>query len=168
MNQEKLAVTSSGSRGGTRGIRRWLRWPDVLVPALLMLAVAVPTMAIEEDWHGRPMIDQGTPLALVAGCLVAVAFLAGGAVAGRRRPSAAAGNATAAAAVAVAVLLVGAVSRRLWFAHEGVPGAVARLWCLGVLASFLLSAVGSQLGRLLARDRREEVHARGSGEHSGS
>ena len=118
MNQEKLAVTSCDPTSETRRGRRGLHWPDVFLSALLMLAVAVPTMAVEEDWHGRPMIDQGTPLAAVAGCLVAAAFLAG--------------------------------SRRLWFAHEGVPGAVAWLWCLGVVAVLLLAAAGSLVGRRLA------------------
>jgi hypothetical protein len=162
MNQEKLAVTSCDPTGETRWGRRGLHWPAVFLSALLMLAVAVPTMAVEEDWHGRPMIDQGTPLAVLAGCLVAAAFLAGGVVAGHRRPSAAVRNATAAAGLAVTGLLVGALFRRLWFVHEGVPGAVAWLWCLGVVAGLLLAAAGSLLGRRLAPHSSSVAGSRGS------
>jgi hypothetical protein len=137
-------------------------WADVGVSALLVLAVSVPTMVVEEDWDSRPMIDETTHLWIVAACLVSVAFLVGGAVAGYRRPSAAAVHATrsaeiaaavllatAAASVAVAVLLVGAVSRRLWITHQSVSFAVARLWLLGVVAALSLSALGSLVGRWL-------------------
>jgi peptidoglycan/LPS O-acetylase OafA/YrhL len=106
-------------------------------------------MAVEEDWHGRPMIDEPTHLWIIATCLVAAAFLVGGVVAGHRRPSAAPEHATAAASLAVAVLLVAAILRRLWLAHEGVPVGVVGLWCLGVAAALFLSAAGSLLGRRL-------------------
>jgi hypothetical protein len=144
---------------------RWTRprprWLDVGVPALLVLAVAIPTMAVEEDWHGRPMIEQPGLLWLAAAFLVAGAFLVGGMAAGYRRPSAPARHATVAADLAVGVLLVGAVSRRLWLAHKGVPFAVVRLWCLGAVAALLLSAAGSQLGRWLAVRALSPLLARG-------
>jgi len=161
MNEEKPTVTLPGSarpapwgRSGFHWRRPELGWVDIGISALLMLAVAVPTMAVEETWHGRPMIDQGTPLALVAACLVAAAFLAGGAVAGYRRPSAAAVHAVAAGGLTVAMLLVGAVIRRFWVAHEGVPHKVALLWFLGVVASLAFSVAGSEIGRWLAPDLR--------------
>jgi hypothetical protein len=127
-----------------------LAWVVVAVSALLMLIVAVPTLAVEEDWHGRPMLEQPHHLWIAAAFLVVAAFVLGGAVAGYRRPSAAAAHASAAAGVAVGVLLVAAVSRRLLVAHNGVPQAVVQLWFLGVVAAVLLSAAGSQLGRRLA------------------
>jgi O-antigen/teichoic acid export membrane protein len=125
------------------------RWPDVVVSAFLVLAVAVPTLAVEEDWHGHPMIDEPTHLWVLAACLVAAAFVIGGVVAGHRRPSAAAIVATTAACVAVAVLLACDVLRRLVLVHDGLPIPVVRLWCLGVVTALVLSAAGSMLGRRL-------------------
>src|SRR5580698_9544182 len=80
------------------------RWADIAGSVLLVLAVSVPTMIIEEDWHGRPMIDQPTHLWIVAACLVAGAFFAGGAVVAFRRPSAPTSYAAATAVLAVAIL----------------------------------------------------------------
>jgi peptidoglycan/LPS O-acetylase OafA/YrhL len=119
-----------------------------------MLVISVPTLAVEEDWHGHPMIDQPTHLWIIAVCMVAAAFLLGGAIAGLRRPLAALRHATVAASLAAAVLLVAAVLRRLWLSHEGVSGSVARLWCLGVAVALILSAAGSLLGRRLTIDTR--------------
>jgi hypothetical protein len=112
-----------------------------------MLVISVPTMVVEEDWHGHPMIEQPNHLWVIAACLVAAAFLIGGAVAGHRRPSAAIRNATVAASLAVLVLLVGALIRRLMVVHEGVPGRVVQFWCMGVVTALVLSALGSLFGR---------------------
>jgi hypothetical protein len=71
-------------------------------------------MIIEEDWHGRPMIDQPTHLWIVAACFVAGAFFAGGAVVAFRRPYAPTRYAAATAVVAVVVLLIGGLYRRIW------------------------------------------------------
>jgi drug/metabolite transporter (DMT)-like permease len=153
MNEEELSdeLSRDAPRSGRR--RSGLSWADIGMSALLILVISVPTMAVEEDWHGRPMIDEPTHLWIVATCLVAAAFLAGGVVAGHRRPSAAPEHATAAASLAVAVLLLAAILRRLWLAHEGVPIGVAELWCLGVVAALFLSAAGSLVGRRLTTDR---------------
>ncbi len=153
MNKEKLGnkssrddYSSSNQHQGAFG------WADVAISALLTLVVSVPTMAIEESWHGHPMIDEPTHLWIIAACLVAASFLAGGVFAGHRRPFAAPRHAVVAAGLAVAVLVVADVLRRLWLAHKGVPGGVVGLWCLGAVAAFLLSAAGSLLGRRLATD----------------
>jgi drug/metabolite transporter (DMT)-like permease len=153
MNEEELSDESSRDEHRSGRRRKGLGWVDIGMSALLILVISVPTMAVEEDWHGRPMIDEPTHLWIVATCLVAAAFLAGGVVAGHRRPSAAPEHATAAASLAVAVLLVAAILRRLWLAHEGVPIGVVELWCLGVVAALFLSAAGSLLGRRLVTDR---------------
>jgi hypothetical protein len=154
MIEEESSAESSGSERGNGRHRGGIRWADVALSACLQLAVSVPTMAIEESWHGRPMIDQPSSLWLVAAGLVALAFLVGGAVAGYRLPSAPVVNGAVAATIAVAVLVVGALIRRFWFVHEGVPLAVAVLWCFGAAAALLLSAAGSELGRWLAPDSR--------------
>jgi len=153
MNEEELSDESSRDAHRSGRCRSGLGWADIGMSALLILVISVPTMAVEEDWHGRPMIDEPTHLWIIATCLVAAAFLVGGVVAGHRRPSAAPGHATAAASLAVAVMLVAAILRRLWLAHEGVPIGVVELWCLGVVAALFLSAAGSLLGRRLITDR---------------
>jgi hypothetical protein len=150
MIKEGPSATASGPAPSSERHRPGLGWVDVAVSAVLMLAVAGPTLAVEEDWHGHPMIDQPTHLWLVPVVLVMAAFVLGGALAGYRRPAAPALHATAAAGVAVAVLLLGAVARRVWLAHEGIPVDVAQLWCLAAVTAFVLSGVGSQLGRWLA------------------
>jgi len=153
MNEEELCDESPRDEHRSGRRRSALGWADIGMSALLILVISVPTMAVEEDWHGRPMIDEPTHLWIIAACLVAAAFLVGGVVAGHRRPSAAPGHATAAASLAVAVMLVAAILRRLWLAHKGVPIGVAGLWCLGVVAGLFLSAAGSLLGRRLMTDR---------------
>jgi hypothetical protein len=108
-------------------------------------------MIIEEDWHGRPMIDQSTHLRIMAGCIVAALFFCGGAIVAFRRPSAPTRYAAATGAVAVVVLLIGGLSRRLWLVHENVSVAVQHLWLLGVVAAVTMSIAGSFLGRQLTR-----------------
>lgn len=148
MSEDELIRELSSDLSRKRGGRYRLCWADVCVSTFLVVAVAVPTMAVEEDWHGHRMIDEQSHLWIIAACLVAVAFLGGGAVAGYRSPTGAAIRAIAATSLAVAVLLVGAESRRLWLAHKGVSAAVAQFWCLGVAAALLLSGAGWLIGRL--------------------
>ena len=154
MSNKKLATKSLPSEPVRKPQPRRLSWLDASSSALVVLVVTVPTMVVEEDWHGRPMIDQPSHLWLAAAVLVLAAFVAGGVMAGYRRPAAAGTHATVAAAIAVAVLLLGAFARRHWLVHEGLPTAVVRLWCFGGLAAILVSAAGSQLGRRFAPGKR--------------
>lgn len=155
MADDLPGAVSDASVGGGQRSRR-LHWGDIVVPVLVELAVSVPTLLIEETWHGRPMIDERSGLWLVPACIVGAAFLTGGAIAGyRRRSTAAAVRATLAAALAVAALLLADLIRRFWLVHESLPGGVERLWYLGVAAALVLSAAGSQIGsRVGLRDRR--------------
>lgn len=137
------------------GRRACLSAKTVAVSAGLCLLVAVPTLVVEEDWNGRPMIEQASHLWILAALLVAAAFVAAGALAGFRRPEAAALNAIAAASVAVAALVAAALARRLWVAREGVPAAVVELWLFGSVTALVSSALGSRVGRRLARHRPE-------------
>jgi hypothetical protein len=125
-------------------------WSDVMTCASLALVIAVPTMVVEEDWHGHPMIDQSTHLWIVAVVLVAGAFLVAGLVTGRHRPAAALRRASAGATLALGVLVGAALGRRLLIVHETVPKAVIELWCAGVVGCLVLSATGAWLGRWLA------------------
>jgi hypothetical protein len=115
-----------------------------------VLVVSIPAMIVEENWHGQPMIDEGTHLWILPAVLVAAAFLIGGALAGFRSRSTAVAHAGAAASFAVAILVLGAVYRRINVVHEGLPNDVVRLWVLGALAALALSVIGSLLGRRLA------------------
>lgn len=123
---------------------------DVILSALVVLVVCVPTMAVEEDWHGHPMIDQSSHLWIVFACIAAASFVGGGAFAGIRRPERAAVNATASSVLALVVLVAADLCRRLLVVHDGMPVAVVRLWLIGVLTALALSATGSLLGRRLA------------------
>jgi hypothetical protein len=138
--------------GGKRRNRppRGAKWAKIALPTCLVLIVSIPVMVVEEDWHGRPMIDEGTHLWILPALLVASAFLFGGALAGFRSPSTAVAHAVPAASFALAILLLGAVVRRFWVVHEGVPNAVVLLWCLGIIGALTLSLIGSLLGRRLA------------------
>ena len=107
-------------------------------------------MAVEEGWHSRPMIDEGTYLWILPAFLVASAFLFGGALAGFRCPSSAVAHASAVASISLAILLLGAVFRRVWIVHEGTQNAVLFLWFLGVMGALTLSMIGSLFGRRLA------------------
>jgi hypothetical protein len=147
-DDQPAAVSGAPVRGPER--RRRLRWSDIAVPVLVELAVSVPTLLIEETWHGRPMIDERSALWVVPACIVAAAFLTGGAIAGyRRRSTAAAITATSTATLAVAVLLAADLVRRFWLVHEKLPRGVERLWYLGVAAALMMSAAGSQIGSRL-------------------
>jgi drug/metabolite transporter (DMT)-like permease len=108
-------------------------------------------MIIEEDWHGRPMIDQSTHLRIMAGCIVAALFFCGGAIVAFRRRSATTRHAAATGVIAVAVLLIGGLFRRLLLVHENVSLPVQHLWLLGVVAAVTTSIAGSLLGRQLTR-----------------
>jgi len=152
VSKKGVILQSSGSAPPESRAR--LSWVDVGWSVLLVLVVAVPTMAVEEDWHGRPMIDQSSHLWLVAAVLVAAAFVAGGAVAGFRRPHAPTAHATAAASVSVLALLAAALIRRFWLVHGHLPHTVVALWGLGAAAALGLSAVGAQVGRRFAHPPR--------------
>jgi hypothetical protein len=133
--------------------RRGAEWTEIALPTFLVLIVSIPVMVVEEDWHGRPMIDEGTYLWIVPAFLVASAFLFGGALAGFRSPPTAVTHAALAASFALALLLLGAVLRRFFVVHEGLPIAVVYLWCLGILGALMLSLIGSLFGRRSARHR---------------
>lgn len=113
----------------------------------LILAVAVPTLVVEEDWHGRPMIDQPTHLWVIAAALVVIAFLFGGVMTGYRRRTSPALYALISGCLSVTILLGSAIFRRLFLIHDGAPKAVLLLWCVGGIAAILTTVLGSLIGR---------------------
>ena len=132
---------------------RGTKWAEIAFLTCLVLLVSIPVMVVEEDWHGHPMIDEGTHLWILPAILVASAFLFGGVLSGCRYPSTAVPHALASASFALVILLLGAVFRRFWVVHEGPQIAVVFLWCLGVMGALMLSLIGSLLGRRLGTDR---------------
>jgi hypothetical protein len=136
-----------------RPTRRRLLWAEIVSSAILTSVIAVPTLTVEENWHGRPMIDQANHLWILAAVLVAAAFLLCGTLAGYRHPADAPFNAVASAGLAVAVLVACDVFRRLEITHNGLPAAVVQLWCLGAAGALGLGALGAFVGRFWASSR---------------
>ena len=122
MNDGRPNPGPSAGGPADQGLRGGSGWSDVTLCALLVLAVAVPTMAIEEDWHGSPMIDQPSHLWIVAAALVAGAFLVGR---GTGRAPASLGQRLRTPPRRPPWPLPCSSGRptlrRLWFVHEGVP-----------------------------------------------
>ena len=145
-------VTRNAGWSGTEVfvVRRPVRvnWAEVGIGLAVMLVISLPTMTIEENWrHGRPMIDQHTLWWIAAAVVVLGAFFLAGLVLGYRRPASAAVDSAVAAGLAVAVLLVGAMYRRVWVVHEGTPEIVLKWLVLGAVGAVAASLYGSRLGR---------------------
>lgn len=109
--------------------------------ALVALAVSVPTLAAEEAWGGRPMIDQPGLWWMVPGAVVLAAFFVAGTVAGWGGPHRGT-TAAAAGALAAATLVVADVVRRLAVVGESLTWPVAVLWIYGGLAAVAVAALG--------------------------
>jgi peptidoglycan/LPS O-acetylase OafA/YrhL len=107
-----------------------------------ILAVAIPTLAVEESWHGKPLIDQGSGW-VVPAAIVTVAFVGGGALAARwSRGRLGAGLASG--ALAAVLLALADVVRRLFVTHQHLYGDVAILWLIaGGGAAVLSGATGA-------------------------
>lgn len=136
---------------GAAGAARWGAGAGLV----LTLVVAVPTLAVAEDWHGRPLIDQGGLAWLVPAIVVALAFFAGGALAGRHGTSI--GRALAeglwVAVPAVLAPLAADAVRRLVM-NPTLPGGVVAYWAEGAAASVFFALAGAAAGRRVADRRR--------------
>jgi len=128
-------------------------------PAIFVLLMSIPAMVVEEDWNGRPMIDERSHLWLIPAAIVVSAFLVGGILVGYRRSSQALLHAMVMATVASGVLLAGALVRRLWLVGNGLPMAVLKLWFLGALCAGVLGEVGALLGKAARRYQTTQLEA---------
>ena len=171
MGRDHEASIVGGREKQTRGTgpSTWSGWADIVLPVCLMLAIAVPVLVVEENWHGHPMIDDPNQLWLVPAFIVGCAFLCGGALSGYRRPEARVRYAVGTAAIVLSALMLADLFRRVFVVHQGQPQrAVFGLWGLGVVAGLAFSMLGALLGRRLAvhrrvtgpsaRDRGEDAH----------
>jgi hypothetical protein len=121
--------------------------------AAATLLVAVPALVVEEDWHGRPMIDIDAALWIPFAVLVAASFVLGGLVAGRnrRRGRGALVSGLCSGIVAVVVLVGADLLRRFAIADTGLSIGVVRLWVIAGSGAIGLSAFGSLLTHGIGR-----------------
>ncbi len=124
----------------------------ILAGVALALVISVPTMAVEEDWHGLPMLDQPIhfwwifPAWVIPLLIVMAAMVVGGALAGRTRPSHAVARGAAVGILAVVVLLAADSVRRFALESKGVPVVIGELWMGGSFTCLVMSSLGGYLG----------------------
>ena len=116
---------------------------------VLTFGVATPTLILEEDWHGQPMIDQPGHLWVVPTLIVAVAFALGGAIGARRA------NQLWKALVQgitlgtlVAGTLLGADVVRRAMVHRSISDGVLRLWLEAAVLSVVIASLGGAISYL--------------------
>lgn len=122
---------------------RTATWRDGGIGLAFTMVVAVPTLVVAEDWHGRPLIDQGGLGWLVPALVVAAAFATGGAIAGRGRrlgPATAAGLTVGVLGVLV---LIAADGVRRMLMNPTLPMGVVAYWLEGAAVSVVLATVGA-------------------------
>lgn len=117
-----------------------------------ILLIGAPTLVVEEDWHGRPMLDQGGHLWVIPTLVVAAAFALGGVLAARGTPRL--GDAAArglVAGVAAAAVFLGADAVRRALRNQAVSPAVARLWVLATVLSVVIAGLAAASAHALRR-----------------
>jgi hypothetical protein len=124
------------------------RWPKILFGVILTLAVAAPTLIIEENWHGKPMIDQPGQLWVIPTLVVAIAFAAGGAIGARRITELweSLFHGLMVGTAASVVLLAADVRRAT--VHRPLSEGVTRLWVESALLSIVLASLGGAFSYL--------------------
>jgi hypothetical protein len=122
---------------------------------VVTLVVTAPTLVIEENWHGRPMIDQPGHLWLLPTLVVAAGFALGGAVCARRTTELwrALFLGIIVGTVAAGALVVADVIRRAMH-HQVLKAGVPRLWIEAALLSIVLASLGGAMGYLHSTRRR--------------
>ncbi len=136
-----IHATAPGSQKGPA-----FDWARAAVGLAVTLVISVPTLALEENWRGAPLIDQPHHKWVVPAVVVAVAFVAGGVIAASRRRWWLDGSlhGLAVGVAAAAILLVADAIRRHGLHKAANPGVV-RLWVVAAIAACLLGAIGGAL-----------------------
>jgi hypothetical protein len=158
LDEVKRGPARSTRDAATKGSTRPREITRALVPSVaLILVIAVPTMVVEEEWGGRPMIEQGNLLWLVPAALVILAFFLGGRLVGKRTrsPSSAPVAGAMVGIVATATLLLGGYVRRHWILHEVYWADVLRLWIGATIAAVAVAVAGACHGRRAASRLRQ-------------
>jgi hypothetical protein len=112
-------------------------------------ALATPTLILEENWHGRPMIDQPGHLWVLPTLVVAAAFALGGAIGARRADQMwKALWQGMILGMLVAGPLLGADVIRRAMVHRAISEGVLRLWVEAALMSIVIASLGGALSYL--------------------
>jgi len=126
------------------------RWSGPLAGAVTTLVVAIPAMVIAEDWHGRPMIDEGGAWWVLPAGVALLGFFAGGVVAARgRRSTARALAAGLVVGLVVTVVLVAADGLRRVMMNPTLSAGVVYLWLEAAAAATGVTLLGALCGALL-------------------
>ena len=141
-NEEPSGLEPDGSRSLSDGF-------------LATVVVVVPASLFAELWRGKPIIDQGHLLWLIPASVMALGFLVGGAIAGRRRHNALAAfeEGLLAALMAVGLIFVLDMIRRLVYSNA-VPLEILGLWAAAAAAALVVGGLGGVYGRLRGMARR--------------
>jgi hypothetical protein len=115
--------------------------------------VAAPPLAIEESWHGHPMIDTGTPIWIPFAVWAAAAFVLGAALVADTRPRASIERGLLLGIVMTVVLVGCDLFRRFTVVGEGISFGVVRLLLIASFASIALSGLSGYLGSAFWRHR---------------
>jgi hypothetical protein len=115
----------------------------LVLGVVLTLAVATPTLVLEENWHGKPMIDQPGHLWILPTIVVAAAFALGGAIGARRNAQLwqALFHGLVVGALAAGALLAADIVRRA-MVHRTLSAGVLRLWVEAALLSMVIASLG--------------------------
>ena len=147
--EREEAVADAGAPVVRAGATRGFSWAQVAQGLGLTLIVAVPTLAAAEglDRSFKPAIDRGGAGWAGFGLVVALAFLAGGAIAGRGRATWRAASAQGATqgALGIVVLLGADLVRRGIVGDAEASTTVVLYWLLGTLASLTMAISGALL-----------------------
>ena len=141
-------MTSSPASLFARAAER-ARWSVMLQGLVLTLGVAAPTLVLEENWRGRPMIDQPGRAWVLPTLVVAAAFAVGGAVGARRAAQLwrALFQGLTLGTAAAGTLLVADVVRRA-MDHRAVSAGVLHLWVEAALLSIVIASLGGAISYL--------------------
>jgi hypothetical protein len=125
------------------------RWSPMLQALVLTFGLATPTLIVEENWHGQPMIDQPGHLWVLPTLVVAAAFALGGSISARRATQMwkAMVQGIILGTVVAGTLLTGDVVRRA-MVHRTISEGVLRLWVEAAVLSVVIASLGGGIAHL--------------------
>ena len=115
---------------------------------LVGLLITCPTFLVEEFWHGKPLIDQRGIWWVVPAIVMAIGFLAGGAIVGRhcRRRESAYFQGALVGTVTVWIIFIADLIRRHAIG-KGLYFGVGELWVVSAIGAIVAGGLGGLIGR---------------------